>query len=349
MTRKRSKGFTLIELLVVIAIIGVLIALLLPAIQSAREAARRNQCISNAKQIATALNSYHEANNVFPPAGIYRQSNSTDRHAFVDGSGGRYYYRDNVDSNSSENPMDPRDRVGPTFLTLILPFIDQQQVYDNFNASRGMATSVNRTVRGTYISTYICPSDPYAKSDNLMSRYGGNWARGNHATWLKSHTSSWMVDLFWWNMQSNNLWRIGPLGLNGSASISQIIDGTSGTWLTMEVRAHTASSPRGVWALPKAGATLLGRCWAEGDCAHGINDVMANGEDIYQAPDDWRAKLWAYDGGADEQACGRSMHPGGVVASYVDGSVAFISETIAVSVGRAAVSIGGDESVETNF
>ena len=74
--RSRSRGFTLIELLVVIAIIAVLIGLLLPAVQAAREAARRAQCVNNLKQIGLGLHTYHDVANVFPPGAIMDLGNN---------------------------------------------------------------------------------------------------------------------------------------------------------------------------------------------------------------------------------------------------------------------------------
>lgn len=101
----KRRGFTLIELLVVIAIIGVLIALLLPAVQSAREAARRSQCVNNLKQLGLAIQNYHDVNSAFPPSGDGGPSNPVV-HTF-------------------------------SLKTKLLPFIEQQPVYNAINLNLG--------------------------------------------------------------------------------------------------------------------------------------------------------------------------------------------------------------------
>ena len=127
--KHRSGGFTLVELLVVIAIIGILVALLLPAIQAAREAARRTQCTNNLKQLGVALHNYHDAHKVLPAA-AYCTSANTIAHCH-------------------------------TWLATLLPFIEQQAWHDqiNFNAwnhQGGNPAVLNDVVVGSL----LCPSDP---------------------------------------------------------------------------------------------------------------------------------------------------------------------------------------------
>lgn len=127
--RGYQKAFTLIELLVVIAIIGLLVALILPAVQSAREAARRTACHNNLKQLALALHSYHEQKNVLPS--------------------GSYV-------------------IGPSFVTLsgwgwgamLLPFVDQGPLYNTLDFHIGTAVDANRSKITTSFPLWKCPSDP---------------------------------------------------------------------------------------------------------------------------------------------------------------------------------------------
>jgi prepilin-type N-terminal cleavage/methylation domain-containing protein len=121
---RRKRGFTLIELLVVIAIIAILIALLLPAVQQAREAARRSQCENNLMQIGLALHHYHEAFGSFPPAYV-------------------------ADENGK--PMH-------SWRVLILPFLEQNALYDQYDFSEPWDGPTNSRLLESRPSVYACPS-----------------------------------------------------------------------------------------------------------------------------------------------------------------------------------------------
>ncbi|MDG3007478.1 DUF1559 family PulG-like putative transporter [Paludisphaera mucosa] len=149
-TRNLRRGFTLIELLVVIAIIAVLIALLLPAVQSAREAARRSQCINNLKQIGLAMHSYHGATNSFP-----------------------------MGSSRAPIATNPRENAwwgDWSAHAMLLPYLEQQPLY---NASNFMVTAMghspagemNSTVVDTRLAGFLCPSDGNAGRSYTNSYY----------------------------------------------------------------------------------------------------------------------------------------------------------------------------------
>src|ERR1700678_2359797 len=120
----QARGFTLVELLVVIAIIGVIVALLLPAVQAAREAARRSQCTNNLQQICLGMHHYYDAHNKLP-------------------------------FGSSYNP-----KVTGTWCAFLLPFIEEQSTYNLFDFGHALFDSSNQAAVTTIVSTYICPSDP---------------------------------------------------------------------------------------------------------------------------------------------------------------------------------------------
>lgn len=153
--RTKHRGFTLIELLVVIAIIGVLIALLLPAVQQAREAARRAQCINNLKQIGLALHNYESSYRVFPSGGSYWRCNITE------GVGG-----------------------GFGVLTFLLPYVDQNQIWESINSNGNghpngcTNTIINRTAGQTKISGFICPSESV---EHLGSAGELDWGDNSYA------------------------------------------------------------------------------------------------------------------------------------------------------------------------
>src|ERR1700735_125399 len=124
-TSRDRRGFTLIELLVVIAIIGLLIALLLPAVQAAREAARRSQCINNLKQLGLAVQGYSDANVALPPAAATGPEWS--------------------------NNFSMKARV--------LPFLEQTALFNSMNMSFFQVADQNATSLTTMVDTFLCPSD----------------------------------------------------------------------------------------------------------------------------------------------------------------------------------------------
>jgi prepilin-type N-terminal cleavage/methylation domain-containing protein/prepilin-type processing-associated H-X9-DG protein len=205
----RRRGFTLIELLVVIAIIAVLIALLLPAVQAAREAARRSQCVNNLKQIGLALHNYHQVHNVF---------------AMGCSSG---YWTDPVTFQTKQNLSTH---------ALILPFLEQNQVYNSLNFNWGceddttiLCYQINRSATNAQINGFICPSDPNAgKPDHNSTTNTNNYYAcvGTTMTWgLVGNQAPWSN----MNVASINMPSNGMFTWQASYGIADCTDGTSNT------------------------------------------------------------------------------------------------------------------------
>jgi prepilin-type N-terminal cleavage/methylation domain-containing protein len=138
-----SRGFALIELLVVIAMISVLIALLLPAVQSAREAARRAECVNNLKQIGLALHNYEEAVGTFPPGYV-----SSINLTVVDPCDFDQELQNGVDLGT-----------GWAWGSMILPYLEQQPLYNSINFNLSVVYAANDTCSLTVLSGHLCPSD----------------------------------------------------------------------------------------------------------------------------------------------------------------------------------------------
>jgi len=138
--RRRSRGFTLIELLVVIAIIGVLVSLLLPAVQQAREAARRTQCRNNLKQIGLALHNYESSHRLFPPACV--------TNPYLTGSIDGISYPDSIKVCAP----------GFGWGALLLPDLDQAPLYNKFNFNSACWSIGNAAAAATQVQVFLCPS-----------------------------------------------------------------------------------------------------------------------------------------------------------------------------------------------
>jgi prepilin-type N-terminal cleavage/methylation domain-containing protein/prepilin-type processing-associated H-X9-DG protein len=209
MSTRARRGFTLIELLVVISIIAVLIALLLPAVQSAREAARRLQCTNNLKQIGLAMHNYHSTYDVFPMAASK-----------------------NCNSDPASNCPGYADWRGWSALASALPFVEQQALYNAINFSfaeeihDAVSQPMNSTVVVTVVNGFLCPTDP-----NVGQRNINNY----HACY--GTTSEWPTGP---NNGFGNLQNADGTGSTGmfavwlSYGIRDALDGTSNTLLFSE-------------------------------------------------------------------------------------------------------------------
>lgn len=200
----RRQGFTLVELLVVIAIIGILIALLLPAVQAAREAARRSQCSNNMKQIGLALHNYHDTHKSFPPGSI------NDLNA-ADGSGGEAL-------------------SGWVYL---LPFMEQSALYDVWDFRYGHLDAQNYDANRLPVDGYFCPSKPRdsLSGGDTGSNYSSS-AYGDYALCAGTGHCNTSTRFYW----------KGIFHQNSAHKFRDITDGTSNTIAAGEKRTVQSSS-----------------------------------------------------------------------------------------------------------
>jgi len=327
-------GFTLIELLVVIAIIAILIGLLLPAVQKVREAAARMKCSNNLKQIALALQTYHDARRTFPPA----VADTTP--ALLPGPG----------TNSA-----PRETGwGPTWQVLILPYIEQDPLYRQWNFANG--AQANAQVTSISVQTYLCPSDTVAP--NIMNGNGlvFNMARGNYGI-------NGGNGLGTNNNVFNNGYRKGLTHFRQrfGASIADVTDGTSNTVSVTEllVKNNTGDNSQGAWGYP--GATYITAYNDQGAVGNNYAITALPAANETQTPncDARLATCQTYTPHCDngltgvdpvygcaEQGPGhtaRSRHTGGVNVALVDGSVRFVRDSINSQLWLGAFSVSGGE------
>jgi len=335
----RRSAFTLIELLVVIAIIAVLIALLLPAVQSAREAARRSQCVNNMKQIGLALHNYESSQGSFPwtqgtSSAIYPKA-FNGKMSWDGGNGDEW----------------------PSFgsLALMLPQMEQTSVWNAINfsfgvnwtgANQNLADICQRTAMESVIGSFICPSDTGKGRSSYRASNGTNWD--------------------WWSRDAGAgaITRPQPGG-QSIGTIAAVQDGTSSTIAFFERNRgdndNSRYSPGDVyqggpgsqWGIPTyiisnpadfalLQTTLIPDCisyakanptatwdyggfyWAAGEYANTVGNFNVTPNS--KVPD---CSAWGGVGTGIGFFSARSRHPGGINATFADGSVRFVKDTVA--------------------
>jgi prepilin-type N-terminal cleavage/methylation domain-containing protein/prepilin-type processing-associated H-X9-DG protein len=308
------RGFTLVELLVVIAIIGILLGLLLPAVQKIRDAANRIACANNLKQIGLALHNYHDTYSQLPP---------------------------------SQRPPLPGS-VRHRWTTYLLPFFEQENLRGLYDLHYSWGSPVNREVVATRLKIFTCPATP--NPDRLDSQSEGDW---NGIAAAGDYAAITHVDLRLYYAGYVDTYGPGMMPKNSNPRLADVTDGLSNTIMVTEsagkpqlyrgrVAVGTPPTPHvngGAWARPASEIALQGSSGDgtifPGPC--GIN--CTNGEDagpVYPNP--------YY--GVDGTGAIFSFHTGGVNIVFGDGSVRFLSQAISIRTLAYLATRAGGEVVE---
>jgi prepilin-type N-terminal cleavage/methylation domain-containing protein/prepilin-type processing-associated H-X9-DG protein len=338
----KRRAFTLVELLVVIAIIGILVALLLPAVQAAREAARRASCINNMKNLGVAIHNYNDTNNQLPVGAYWGDTNAVTSS---NGSG--------CDTNCQWNDRSPTccKQDAGNINMLLLPFIEEQALYDMIDQE--IVTDVQRAADGTPIGSkpiamFVCPSDEHpAEASHTTVEYSGALTLAELKTFKMSNyaasrgptkqrdggsgcglTPDWndyflntippypnLVVIYPEQGQNNSRWRLsgGPFTRMGiHFKVSQVPDGTSHTIYMGEVRVACSAHAAEGWFFSHNGNGIVGTV------------TPINYDSCLQ---ETGVECRSWDAWGSELGF-KSAHPGGAHILMGDGSVHFFQDSI---------------------
>lgn len=319
---RHATGFTLVELLVVIAIIGVLVALLLPAVQAAREAARRSTCQSNFKQAGVALQNYHSAHGAFPDGTRYTTADTAGVYTFTPTK--------NIPSGANANSY-----PGMGWGAYILPYMEQQQIFSmiDFNHAQGNFSPRSWEAAASLIPSFICPSERNQEAwidcctdKDHMGNPAWDWRMTNMAGVADSR-KAFSRKPAGRDDDTNHPFVPTPYGKGilynfSNVEARQVTDGLSNTFIIGEM-----VSAEGIDAAGQ-------RVWvAHGWITRNVADLGqgVNGPQSVPGGRDDQVDPFDGDGGNRHDEFHRehgfaSWHPGGAHFAFADGSVQFFGE-----------------------
>lgn len=338
-SRYHSRGFTLVELLVVIAIIGILVALLLPAIQAAREAARRTQCTNKMKQLGLAALNYESAKKVLPPAFTPNNTFTAPKQGACAGTATTIPPSNNLAHHS--------------FFTFILPYIEEGTVYDQIDLTRNWYETANSTIKNTInlkvtakdLDELLCPS-----ADGRPATYTTDYMVISDIDEAKYCT---LIDPTIAKSKRSVEKLVGML-TDSPTSIRKVSDGMSKTFMLFESggRPNHYINNRALKNLmweenttlkqPGAGGGPTNYQWADGGYAANNSDRIVN--------------IWGLEPSAIATACPLttvmncdnyqgvySFHSGGCNIALGDGSVSFVTDNVDVDTFVSMFTRGADD------
>lgn len=318
---KKRQAFTLVELLVVIAIIGVLVALLLPAVQAAREAARRSSCSNKIRQLAIGLHNHHDTMNQFPA-----------------GAQANVYKVPRTDTNWIR---------GTSWIVFILPYIEQQNLYDKYRFDLAYNSNENAAVGANVIPTLYCPSGPDAKK-YLDTNAPLTNNPGTHYYGI-----------------------MGPAGTQTDPTVINF-NGTEYSYRNGEQTGNGAWSYHGILSQyrDEPGSISTGRIVRIADVIDGTSNTLMLGENSRQVPagKSHHYRTWIRGNNGGSGTCKNvtvpintefyngsnnfnhiafgSQHPAGCTFALADASVKFVSQNIDLYLYMVLASMNGGENAQ---
>ncbi len=355
MSRRPATAFTLVELLVVIAIIGVMVGLLLPAVQAAREAARRMQCSNRVKQIGLAMHNYHSTYNLLP-AGYYS-----------------YPTRDgNAPPNVQLDPLTWDAAPGWGWGAMLLPFLEEAAVAERIRYDAPLWAAVQQQIAATRISSFLCPSatmgdDAFTVQSETQTDLviGGRTVQLGRSHYVANHgqescwddcssAATWTVFDNIYNATTRTVTMAGdtrqvadgPFYRNSRVGMRDILDGTTHTILVGE---HTPRIADKSWAGIVPGAFTHPRINTPENGSESAATLLF----VHSGPSGGELDITGMPimhpiNHPFKHVCQMiSEHPGGGNVLFADGSVRFVAESVNQLIFAAASSIREREVIDT--